>query len=132
MSLWSCLWRAAHRRPRNHVPAYGAEAHRFRVLQDLAAELAETEQGWHVYASASTGALVAMPMWDPGTRLILTAPTPAGLRAQMRQAEAEAVAHQIIPEHRGGAGPPPWARRRGPLRPPPESPRTLNGQYRMS
>ena len=93
MSFWP-FRRAADRRFRAHVPDYAAEARRFRVLEEVAADLAETEQGWHIYASASKGALVAMPLWDPGQRVIITAPTPEVLRAQMRQAEAEAIAHR--------------------------------------
>ena len=93
MSFWP-FRRATDRRPQAHVPDYAAEARRLRALEEVAAQLAEIEQGWHIYASPSKGALVAMPLWDPGERVIITAPTPEVLRAQIRQAEAEAVAHR--------------------------------------
>ncbi|MFI0446835.1 hypothetical protein [Actinomadura sp. 6N118] len=108
--------------------AAAAEAAEAAHLRYVAYRLDGAEPAWHVFAGR--GELVAMPLWDPGRALVLTATTPAGLLTQMRETE-QAHPEQRGPQHRGGPvpSPSPSPRRRGPT---PPSTRSSAGQERPS
>lgn len=58
----------------------------------MVAALGHVERHWHIYASVSMLSLVALPLWDPGEHVILSAPTSDALLGLMRRAEADAAA----------------------------------------
>lgn len=79
-----------------------AEANSIARSRQLAHRIDVAEPSWHVYFSASTRCLVAMPLWNPGRSLVLTDPDPHALWFQMRHVEQEHESMPSPPEH--GAG----------------------------
>jgi hypothetical protein len=55
----------------------------------MAAALDRAEPGWHIYYSGHEQRIIALPLWNPGQRVILAHSNATALLFQMRQTEAE-------------------------------------------
>ncbi|WP_344831740.1 hypothetical protein [Actinocorallia longicatena] len=63
----------------------------------IAQRLNASEPDWYVSFTVAGRALVAMPLWDPGKKVILTDRDPRSLWFQMRHVEQEFASRRPQP-----------------------------------